>query len=204
MSIICAWVPRGNAFDYVQNKYIDPRPLVGSVGLFSQHVQMAFSASSNSKGSGTPTQSTVVARRSEGCRSNLHNCTSSGLIHVQKNVLISEDGHALLADFGLLLLIENAFSLTAAAPIHPTVRWLSPEQITNDGKATTQSDVWAFGMTALVGLLILFRKITTNRVCRSYLPERRPITIFVILEASYWASPKDHPADQVRNLHVLE
>ncbi|KIM52879.1 hypothetical protein SCLCIDRAFT_1223382 [Scleroderma citrinum Foug A] len=116
VSIICAWMSKGNAYDYVHNKDIDPRPLLLGIVRGLEY---------------------------------LHNLNS---IHGDlrgKNVLISEEGHALLADFGLLSVMERSFSLTAAAPIHPTMRWLSPEQITNDGKATTQADVWAFGMTAL-------------------------------------------------------
>ncbi|KAI6114183.1 kinase-like domain-containing protein [Pisolithus sp. B1] len=67
-----------------------------------------------------------------------------------KNVLISKDGRALLTDYGLSPLVDTSFSMTAAAPIRPTVRWLAPEQIDSYGKVTSQADVWAFGMTALV------------------------------------------------------
>lgn len=66
-----------------------------------------------------------------------------------KNVLISKDGRALLTDYGLSPLVDTSFSMTAAAPIRPTVRWLAPEQIDSYGKVTSQADVWAFGMTAL-------------------------------------------------------
>ncbi|KAL4079173.1 kinase-like domain-containing protein [Scleroderma citrinum] len=119
VSIAYAWMPKGNAYDYVQNKDIDPRPLLLGIARGLEY---------------------------------LHNHDLGPLVHGDlrgKNVLISEDGRALLTDYRLSSVIETAFSLTAAAPIHPTVRWLSPEQIRNDGKATTQADVWAFGMTAL-------------------------------------------------------
>ncbi|KAG6328634.1 hypothetical protein ID866_10455, partial [Astraeus odoratus] len=66
-----------------------------------------------------------------------------------RNILISADGRGLLTDYGLSSLIDTSFSMTAAAPIHPTVRWMAPEQIHNFGEVTIQGDVWAFGITAL-------------------------------------------------------
>ena len=36
---------------------------------------------------------------------------------------------------------------------------MAPEQINNYGKVTTQADVWAFGMTALVRMLPISKLI---------------------------------------------
>ncbi|KAL4067215.1 kinase-like domain-containing protein [Scleroderma yunnanense] len=116
VSIISEWVPKGNAYDYVQDLNHDPRPLVLEMG----------------KG--------------------LHYLHSHGFLHGDlraHNVLISANGHALLVDYGLSALVDSSFSMTAAAPIRPTIRWMAPEQIDNYGKVTTQADVWAFGMTVL-------------------------------------------------------
>ncbi|KAG6329484.1 hypothetical protein ID866_9605, partial [Astraeus odoratus] len=118
VSIVCEWVPNGNAHDYVQDKDIDPRPLLRDIARGLQY---------------------------------LHN-RSDPIVHGDlrgKNVLISQDGHALLADYGLIAVIDSSFSMTAATPIHPTVRWMAPEQINGYGKATTQGDIWAFAMTTL-------------------------------------------------------
>ncbi|KAG6329797.1 hypothetical protein ID866_9292 [Astraeus odoratus] len=112
VSFVSKWMPKGNAYDYVQDTSIDPRPLVRLDTLYA-------------------------------CQEILHGDLRG------RNVLISEDGHALLADYGLSTLIETSFDTTAAVPIHPTVRWIAPEQIDSNGKVTIQGDVWAFGMTAL-------------------------------------------------------
>lgn len=72
----------------------------------------------------------------------------------QLNVLISADGHALLADFGLSSLVDSSFSLSINAPSAGTMRWMSPEVIENYGTATAEGDVWAFGMTALVCFVV--------------------------------------------------
>ncbi|KAG6333274.1 hypothetical protein ID866_5816 [Astraeus odoratus] len=121
-SIVVKWMPNGSAFDYVQNRDVDPRPLLFGV-IRGLHY--------------------------------LHSHVSAPILHGDlrgKSVMVSEEGHALLADYGLSSLIESSFDMTAAAPIRPTVRWMAPEQIHNNGKVTAPADVWAFGMTALVRL----------------------------------------------------
>ncbi|KAI6030719.1 kinase-like domain-containing protein [Pisolithus orientalis] len=117
VSIVSEWMEQGNAFDYVQNETIDPRPLLLDIarGLEYLHDYAKI----------------------------LHGDLRS------KNVLISKDGRALLTDYGISPLIDSSFSMTAAAPIRPTVRWLSPEQIDSFGEVTREADVWAFGMTVL-------------------------------------------------------
>jgi len=72
----------------------------------------------------------------------------------QLNVLISTDGRALLADFGLSSLVDSSFSLSTNAPSAGTVRWMSPEVIENYGTASAEGDVWAFGMTVLVCFVV--------------------------------------------------
>ncbi|KAG6329485.1 hypothetical protein ID866_9604 [Astraeus odoratus] len=119
VSMVCEWVPNGNAHDYVQNKDIDPRPLVSRLVYYAHGLQYLHSRS-------------IVHGDLRG-----------------KNVLISQDGHALLADYGLIAVLDSSFSMTAATPIHPTVRWMAPEQINGYGNATSQGDIWAFAMTAL-------------------------------------------------------
>ncbi|KAG6329782.1 hypothetical protein ID866_9307 [Astraeus odoratus] len=99
-----------------------------------------------------------------------------------RNVLISEDGHALLADYGLSTLIETSFDTTAAVPIHPTVRWIAPEQIDNDGKVTIQGDVWAFGMTAL--------ELFTRRPPYYDIPDTRSVILRIL------DRPPSRPSDE--------
>ncbi|KAG6329787.1 hypothetical protein ID866_9302, partial [Astraeus odoratus] len=119
VSVVVKWMPTGSAYDYVQNRDIDPRPLL--VGL------------------------------ARGLHY-LHSQVSVPILHGDlrgKNVMVSEEGQALLADYGLLSLIESSFDTTVAPPIHSTIRWMSPERIESDGEISAPADVWAFGMTAL-------------------------------------------------------
>ncbi|KAG6326687.1 hypothetical protein ID866_12305, partial [Astraeus odoratus] len=77
--MVSAWMDNGNAYEYVQNTLVDPRPLLSDIA--------------------------------EGLRY-LHN-HEPPIYHGDlkgQNVLISDDGHALLADFGLSFLVRSSFS----------------------------------------------------------------------------------------------
>lgn len=65
-------------------------------------------------------------------------------------MLISDDGHALLADFGLSFLENSSFSMSSRTRDHGggTINWIAPEAL--DKRTTYNTDVWSFGMTALV------------------------------------------------------
>ena len=68
----------------------------------------------------------------------------------QANILINDDGVALLADFGLMsILIEHgtvSFSATVTSAAG-TVRWMSPELLFGTNSAPSrQSDRYALGM----------------------------------------------------------
>ena len=68
----------------------------------------------------------------------------------QPNVMISEDGHALLCDFGLSCLTTSTFSMTVDCPRRGSISWMAPEHLDSDLMLTSAMDVWAFGMTTLV------------------------------------------------------
>ncbi|KAL4070411.1 kinase-like domain-containing protein [Scleroderma citrinum] len=67
------------------------------------------------------------------------------------NALISNDGHPKLIDFGNCVSPRSPLVDTEHNDLRggSTVRWMAPESIDNDGMATAEGDVWAFGMTAL-------------------------------------------------------
>ncbi|KAH8104951.1 kinase-like domain-containing protein [Phellopilus nigrolimitatus] len=75
------------------------------------------------------------------------------------NVLISPDGCPLLMDFGLSHLLLSTSTLeTATDATRGSIRWMAPELLgttkvaeagDDDKVHTKQSDIWAFGMTAL-------------------------------------------------------
>jgi len=66
-------------------------------------------------------------------------------------VLISDNGGPLLSDFGFSSFENSSLSTTAADTNNSgdMVNWMALEVLGGEG-ATTQSDVWSFGMTALV------------------------------------------------------
>lgn len=64
------------------------------------------------------------------------------------NVLVSSDRRALLSDFGLSTLQKSTFSMTVVAPRGGSYPWMAPELL-DDYNASTEGDVWAFGMTVL-------------------------------------------------------
>lgn len=85
----------------------------------------------------------------------LHYAYENGVIHRDvkpSNILMTHDGHALLADFG----VAHAFDdprLTQAGHIVGTPAYMSPEQALQDRKMDRQSDLYSLGV-------ILYRMVT--------------------------------------------
>ena len=70
-------------------------------------------------------------------------------------MLVSNDRHALLTDFGFSHLADASFSLAVEQRPGGTLNWMAPEYLDEDHfTMTTAGDVWAFGMTALASHLI--------------------------------------------------
>ncbi|KZT36413.1 kinase-like protein [Sistotremastrum suecicum HHB10207 ss-3] len=75
------------------------------------------------------------------------------------NVLMTDDGVPVLADFGLATLVENDPSLgpthemitsTTTASLRGTPRWMAPELLMSESqKSNNETDVWAFGCFVL-------------------------------------------------------
>lgn len=66
------------------------------------------------------------------------------------NVLISDQGHPLLTDYGLSSLVNVSFSQTVSYSNSNTLRWMAPETMKSENQEmTVKGDVWAFGMIAL-------------------------------------------------------
>ncbi|KAF8753809.1 kinase-like protein [Rhizoctonia solani] len=66
------------------------------------------------------------------------------------NVLVSSDGVAKLADFGLSTMAESSleFSETSSSQAG-SIRWAAPELLSTESPKSKQSDVYALGMTML-------------------------------------------------------
>jgi len=78
--------------------------------------------------------------------------SNSPLIKV--NILIDQNGHARLADFGLLTIVSDPTDFATSSPfvISGTTRWMSPELLDPDqlglenSRPTKESDCYALGM----------------------------------------------------------
>ncbi|KAL4071500.1 kinase-like domain-containing protein [Scleroderma yunnanense] len=66
-----------------------------------------------------------------------------------KNVLISHDGRALLADYGVASLVDAHLNGSAGSYDPSWIRWMAPETMKHSSEPNTELDIWAFGMTAL-------------------------------------------------------
>jgi len=65
-----------------------------------------------------------------------------------ENVLISNGGRALLADFGFSALVESSFSLSISEPLGGSPLWMAPEKL--DGyDDSAETDVYSFAMLTL-------------------------------------------------------
>lgn len=70
------------------------------------------------------------------------------------NILIDQDGHARLADFGLAIIVSESTSLSTStsASVRGTIEWMSPELLHpgrfghNHCRPTKESDCYALGM----------------------------------------------------------
>ena len=76
---------------------------------------------------------------------------------IQANILIDDDGHARLADFGLLTIVSDSTNSTTASSSNNggTTRWMSPELFDpeqfglKDNRRTKESDCYALAMVIL-------------------------------------------------------
>ena len=87
----------------------------------------------------------------------LEHCSLSYLLTcltIKANILIDQDGHARLADFGLLTIVSDPTNPTASSSSAKggTTRWMSPELLDpdqfgfKDSRPTKESDCYALGM----------------------------------------------------------
>ncbi|KAL4064354.1 kinase-like protein, partial [Scleroderma citrinum] len=108
VSIVSPWMEKGNARNFVCDRFHDPRPFIKGIasGLCYLHNR-------------NPNP--------------LYHGDVKGL-----NVLISSDGRALLTDFGLSLLTNSSFSMPTPAEIGGSIAWLAPEMLDGGEPSATR------------------------------------------------------------------
>ncbi|EJD36726.1 kinase-like protein, partial [Auricularia subglabra TFB-10046 SS5] len=125
------------------------------------------------------------------------------------NILISDDGMALLSDFGLAAVqvevAEISFLTMSGSSAKGTCRWMSHElNLGDDAQLTKASDIWAFGCV-LVEVLsgrVPFYELATDMqvilaVSRGDLPSRPPRirdTLWKIMLRCWALVPSDRPS----------
>ncbi|KZV84935.1 kinase-like protein, partial [Exidia glandulosa HHB12029] len=63
------------------------------------------------------------------------------------NILVSDDGHACLSDFGVSAVLSEHPSHTASGT--GTYRWMAPDLFGEHSVLTRQTDIWAVGCVIL-------------------------------------------------------
>jgi len=91
-------------------------------------------------------------------------------------MLVSNDGHALLTDFGFSHLAEASFSLAVEQRPGGTLNWMAPEYLEGDEfTMTTAGDVWAFGMIALVSRSTALLSVALSSISTGVVHQEAPI-----------------------------
>lgn len=119
VSIVSPWMVKGNAHIYVQNTGINPGPLMMDIARGLQY---------------------------------LHTHKEGAVFHGDlkgPNVLISDSGRALVADFGFSHLVNPSFSMTISGKGGWSVHWAAPEVFVDGNVISAEAVVWSFGMTLL-------------------------------------------------------
>lgn len=132
---------------------------------------------------------------------------------LKSNILISNDGRACLADFGLITLLPGQSAFVSSYTGSGMVRWMSPESLSPDefglstARPTRESDCYALGMMIYEVLSgrVPFSRYNGFTVVRKVLegerpdkPEgaqggRFPAGIWEMLERCWEHQPKDRP-----------
>ncbi|THG99343.1 hypothetical protein EW026_g2979 [Hermanssonia centrifuga] len=65
------------------------------------------------------------------------------------NVLVDDQGHCIISDFGQSEMKSEAYRLSGTPLPHGTLRWQAPELMTGQGELTQQIDIYAFAVSCV-------------------------------------------------------
>lgn len=71
------------------------------------------------------------------------------LIASKPNILVDDDGHARVSDFGLASIAYGKYSSGIKSDKGRTVRWSAPEVLSGASSASKPADMFAFGMVVV-------------------------------------------------------
>ncbi|KAG8776672.1 hypothetical protein FRC12_000787 [Ceratobasidium sp. 428] len=141
------------------------------------------------------TLSEYVSRYPEANRCGLAYQVAEGLVYMHStgavhgdvkgaNVLVSDSGTAMLADFGNTVLEAYSLQFTPTGATECSVRWAAPELFDGVILHSMEGDVWALGMTVLetvTGKLpydeIKYSGAVIRRIISKQLPERPSVQL---------------------------
>ncbi|KIO27240.1 hypothetical protein M407DRAFT_73459, partial [Tulasnella calospora MUT 4182] len=104
------------------------------------------------------------------------------------NVVVNEEGHAEIIDFGTARFTEYADD-----PLY-AVRWASPEMLLNSD-VSLESDIWALGWT--------FWEVVTGKIPHAEVTNDMAVVVKTITEASSkWADANDLQIQSLRDLLI--
>ncbi|KAG8900387.1 hypothetical protein FRB99_006095, partial [Tulasnella sp. 403] len=118
------------------------------------------------------------------------------------NVLINNEGDAMLCDFGLSKLLQDVPSgFTTTTRQKGTTRWMAPEQFGEHAVYTTQSDIYAFGCL-VIGMIspFIICQLTKHACIAEIMCEKVPFVkytndagIVLAKVQGMFMEPKDYP-----------
>jgi serine/threonine protein kinase len=149
MAIVTPWMPNGNLLQFLRrNDMVDRYRIVCNPSILSHYSSLQLLSSRQ------------LIQIADALKF-LHE-RSPKVIHGDvrgANVLVNEDGHACLADFGLAVVGDSIPDLTASSSSHNAagaVRWLAPELLFPDkfpdnshGRRSLASDVYSYGCVCI-------------------------------------------------------